>query len=102
MMEEIARDTPGIVRVLDDVPPVHFPIWLVTHPPRTADFAADSGGVRGSGTGVGVRPKSALQRLRSSTAESRIHGLGHFAVIGKLGWPGSSQGGASGEFVPRR
>lgn len=31
MMEEIARDTPGIVRVLDDVPPVRFPVWLVTH-----------------------------------------------------------------------
>ncbi len=31
MMEEIARDTPGIVRVLNDVPPVRFPIWLVTH-----------------------------------------------------------------------
>ena len=31
MMEEIARDTPGVVRVLDDVPPVRFPIWLVTH-----------------------------------------------------------------------
>ena len=31
MMEEIARDTPGIVRVLDDVAPVRFPIWLVTH-----------------------------------------------------------------------
>jgi len=31
MMEEIARDTPGMVRVLDDVPPVRFPIWLVTH-----------------------------------------------------------------------
>ena len=31
MMDEIARGTPGIVRVLDDVPPVHFPIWLVTH-----------------------------------------------------------------------
>ena len=31
MMDEIARDTPGIVRVLNDVPPVHFPIWLVTH-----------------------------------------------------------------------
>ncbi len=31
MMEEIARDTPGIVRVLDDVPPVRFPIWLVSH-----------------------------------------------------------------------
>ena len=31
MMEEVARDTPGIVRVLDDVPPVVFPIWLVTH-----------------------------------------------------------------------
>lgn len=31
MMDEIARDTPGIVRVLDDVPPVRFPIWLVCH-----------------------------------------------------------------------
>jgi DNA-binding transcriptional LysR family regulator len=31
MMEEIARETPGIVRVLDAVPPVRFPIWLVTH-----------------------------------------------------------------------
>jgi len=31
MMDEIALDTPGLVRVLDDVPPVRFPIWLVTH-----------------------------------------------------------------------
>ena len=31
MMDEIARDTPGVVRVLDDVPPVRFPIWLVSH-----------------------------------------------------------------------
>ena len=31
MMDDIARDTPGIVRVLDDVPPVRFPIWLVSH-----------------------------------------------------------------------
>lgn len=31
MLDEIARDTPGIVRVLDDVPPIRFPIWLVTH-----------------------------------------------------------------------
>ncbi|WP_028601416.1 LysR family transcriptional regulator [Ottowia thiooxydans] len=31
MMDEIARETPGMVRVLDDVPPVIFPIWLVTH-----------------------------------------------------------------------
>jgi DNA-binding transcriptional LysR family regulator len=31
MMDEIALDTPGIVRVLNDVPPVRFPIWLVTH-----------------------------------------------------------------------
>ena len=31
MMDEIALDTPGIVRVLDDVPPVRFPIWLVSH-----------------------------------------------------------------------
>ena len=31
MMDEIAHDTPGIVRVLDGVPPVRFPLWLVTH-----------------------------------------------------------------------
>lgn len=31
MMEEIANATPGMVRVLDDLPPVRFPIWLVTH-----------------------------------------------------------------------
>ncbi len=31
MVDEIARDTQGIVRVLEDVPPVRFPIWLVTH-----------------------------------------------------------------------
>jgi DNA-binding transcriptional LysR family regulator len=31
MMEEIALVTPGMVRVLDDLPPVRFPIWLVTH-----------------------------------------------------------------------
>lgn len=31
MMDEIARDTPGVVRVLDEVSPVRFPIWLVTH-----------------------------------------------------------------------
>lgn len=31
MLDEIARDTPGIVQVLDDVPPIRFPIWLVTH-----------------------------------------------------------------------
>ena len=31
IMEEIARETPGVVHVLDDVPPVRFPIWLVTH-----------------------------------------------------------------------
>ena len=31
MMEEIALATPGMVRVLDDVPPVRFPVWLVTH-----------------------------------------------------------------------
>lgn len=31
MMDDIARDTPGIVRVLDDVPPIRFPMWLVTH-----------------------------------------------------------------------
>lgn len=31
MMEEIACQTPDVVRVLDDVPPVRFPIWLVSH-----------------------------------------------------------------------
>ena len=31
MMDDIARQTPGVVRVLDDVPPVKFPIWLVSH-----------------------------------------------------------------------
>ncbi|MES2946524.1 MAG: LysR family transcriptional regulator [Pseudomonadota bacterium] len=31
MMDEIARGTPGVVRVLDEVPLVRFPLWLVTH-----------------------------------------------------------------------
>lgn len=31
MMDEIACDMPDLVRVLDDLPPVRFPIWLVTH-----------------------------------------------------------------------
>ena len=31
MMDEIAQGVPGVLRVLDDVPPVRFPIWLVTH-----------------------------------------------------------------------
>jgi DNA-binding transcriptional LysR family regulator len=31
MMDEIAVGMSDVVRVLDDVPPVHFPIWLVTH-----------------------------------------------------------------------
>lgn len=31
MADEIARDTPGMIRVLDEVPPIRFPIWLVTH-----------------------------------------------------------------------
>jgi DNA-binding transcriptional LysR family regulator len=31
MMDNIASHTPGVVRVLDDVPPVRFPIWLVSH-----------------------------------------------------------------------
>jgi DNA-binding transcriptional LysR family regulator len=31
MMDEIAHETPGVVRVLDEVPMVRFPIWLVTH-----------------------------------------------------------------------
>lgn len=31
MMDDVARLTPGVVRVLDEVAPIHFPIWLVTH-----------------------------------------------------------------------
>lgn len=31
MMDDIAACMPDLVRVLDDVPPVRFPIWLVTH-----------------------------------------------------------------------
>ena len=31
MMDKIARDTPGIVQVFDEVAPVIFPIWLVSH-----------------------------------------------------------------------
>jgi DNA-binding transcriptional LysR family regulator len=31
MTDEIARITPGMVRVLDELPPVRFPIWLVSH-----------------------------------------------------------------------
>ncbi len=31
MMEEVALATPGVVRVFDDLPPVRFPIWLVSH-----------------------------------------------------------------------
>lgn len=31
IMEEIARETPGMVRVLEDVSPFQLTIWLVTH-----------------------------------------------------------------------
>lgn len=31
IMDEIAAQMHGLVRVLDDMPPVRFPIWLVTH-----------------------------------------------------------------------
>lgn len=31
MMDDIARDMPDVVRVLDDVAPIRFPVWLVTH-----------------------------------------------------------------------
>ena len=31
MMDEVAQAYPDVVRVLDAVPPVRFPIWLVTH-----------------------------------------------------------------------
>lgn len=43
-----------------------------------------------------------MQRLPSSATESRAHALGHFAVIGRLGWPAYSEGGASGAVAPRR
>jgi DNA-binding transcriptional LysR family regulator len=31
MMDEVARVTPGVVRVLEELAPIRFPIWLVTH-----------------------------------------------------------------------
>ena len=31
MMDDIAQGTPGVVRVLEEVPPVPIPIWLVSH-----------------------------------------------------------------------
>ena len=31
MMEEVAQNTPGMVRVLEEVPKIRFPIWLATH-----------------------------------------------------------------------
>jgi DNA-binding transcriptional LysR family regulator len=31
MMDDIAERDPAVVRVLDDVPCIRFPIWLVTH-----------------------------------------------------------------------
>ncbi|MBK9440349.1 MAG: LysR family transcriptional regulator [Comamonadaceae bacterium] len=31
MMDEVARRTAGVVRVLDEVAAVRFPVWLVTH-----------------------------------------------------------------------
>ncbi|WP_287983634.1 LysR family transcriptional regulator [Diaphorobacter sp.] len=31
MMDEIAEATPGVVRVIDELPAVVFPVWLVTH-----------------------------------------------------------------------
>ena len=31
MMDDVARLLPGVVRVLDEVAPVRFPTWLVTH-----------------------------------------------------------------------
>jgi DNA-binding transcriptional LysR family regulator len=55
MMDEIALACPDVVRVLDELPPVIFPIWLVTHRElRTArrirvvfDLLADGLGTRG-------------------------------------------------------
>jgi DNA-binding transcriptional LysR family regulator len=59
MMDDVADATPGVLRVLDDVPPVRFPIWLVTHRElRTArrirvvfDILAESFGRGGSVVG---------------------------------------------------
>ncbi len=31
MMDDLAVHMPDVVRVLDEVPPIRFPIWLVTH-----------------------------------------------------------------------
>jgi DNA-binding transcriptional LysR family regulator len=31
MMDDVALSTPGVVRVLDDLPSIRFPIWLVSH-----------------------------------------------------------------------
>ena len=31
MMHTVAAATPGVVRVLDELPPIRFPLWLVTH-----------------------------------------------------------------------
>ncbi|MCX4246012.1 LysR family transcriptional regulator [Paraliomyxa miuraensis] len=31
MMDDVARLTPGVVRVLEALAPVRFPVWLVTH-----------------------------------------------------------------------
>ena len=31
MMDDVARLTPGVVRVLEALAPARFPIWLVTH-----------------------------------------------------------------------
>lgn len=31
MFDEVAQTTPGLVRVLDELPPFRFPIWLVSH-----------------------------------------------------------------------
>lgn len=31
MMDDIAREAPEMVRILETLPPIRFPIWLVTH-----------------------------------------------------------------------
>ena len=31
MMREIGDKTPDVMRILDDIPPIGFPVWLVTH-----------------------------------------------------------------------
>ena len=76
MMDEMAAACPDVVRVLDDVPPVRFPVWLVTHRElhtsrrirlvfdRLAEALREPGTPieRGLGT-AGRKPSGAARRL---------------------------------------